>query len=351
MLPKQAGSLRVGWLPLAPIVGLFLSAGVLQGQGVSSSPNPTVSFSTPGAKQVSLTVCNAGGDCSRVTKSVVVLDPKPHIMGMNSLPPVVGTRQSFTLSALTTGRPALTYRWVWTGTSSLTMAGNPVVWNAATPGVGSYQVHIEVQNSDGSALSAPVPVQVVRMTFADVPPSQWYWKYVEGLFTAGITNGCDAVPNFCPDLYATRAHIAASLVRAVHGSGFVPPAATGLFADVPTTHWAAPYIEQLYLDGITTGCATAPPRFCPDELVTRAEMAPFMLRAKHGASYVPPRVANSSFGDVAADFWARDWIEQAYAEGITNGCMASPLSFCPSKNVTRAEMAGFLTKTFGLPLP
>ncbi len=328
----------------------FLSAGAGLGQGTSTSPNPTVTFSSPGTKQVSLTACNGGG-CSTDMKSLVVVDPKPKIAGMSSVPLVVGTRESVSLSAQTSGRPSLTHRWLFTGTSAFTVTGNPTFWNANSPGIGSYQFRLEVQNGDGSALSDPVSVQVVRMTFADVSPSQWYWKYVEGLFTAGITNGCDGVPNFCPGLYATRAQIAASLVRAVHGTGFVPPAATGLFADVPATYWAARYIEQLYADGITTGCALAPLRFCPEDLVTRAEMAPFMLRAKHGFGYIPPVVASSTFIDVPSGFWARDWIEQAYAEGITNGCSSAPLGFCPLGNVTRAEMAGFLTKTFSLPLP
>ncbi len=80
-----------------------------------------------------------------------------------------------------------------------------------------------------------------------------------------------------------RAEMAVFLVRGMHGAGFVPPVATGVFSDVPTDHWAAAFIEQLYADGITTGCNTAPLRFCPGASVTRAEMAVFLGRAKHGA--------------------------------------------------------------------
>jgi hypothetical protein len=63
----------------------------------------------------------------------------------------------------------------------------------------------------------------------------------------------------------------------------------------------AAWIEQLYNEGITAGCAPAPPggkpRYCPDAPVTRAEMAVFLLKIKHGAGYVPPPCAGI-FDDV-----------------------------------------------------
>jgi hypothetical protein len=352
VLHGKVGENRVGWFPLAPIVGLFLSAGTLLGQtATATAKNPSVTFSSPGNKQVTLQVCNAAGLCDTFTRTVVVLDPQPRILGMASVPTVVGTRQSIAFSAQTAGRPSLNHRWLLSGTAALALTGNPVMWNAQTPGVGTYQLQLEVKNSDGTALSTPVPVQVVRMTFGDVPPSFWGWKYVEALFTAGITNGCDSSPNFCPDGQATRAEVAASLVRATHGIGFVPPPATGVFSDVPLTHWGAPWIEQLYADGLTKGCNAEPLRYCPNDLVTRAEMGPFLLRARHGGSYEPPVPIALSFADVDPNFWALPWIEQLRVEGITNGCAVSPLRFCPSSPVTRAEMAGFIVKAFNLALP
>ena len=38
-------------------------------------------------------------------------------------------------------------------------------------------------------------------------------------------------------------------------------------------------IDALYAAGITTGCATEPLRYCPDQPVTRAPMATFLTRA------------------------------------------------------------------------
>jgi hypothetical protein len=42
------------------------------------------------------------------------------------------------------------------------------------------------------------------------------------------------------------------------------------------------------------------------------------------------------------------WIEQLYREGITAGCATNPPRYCPDSDVTRGQMAVFLSKTFSL---
>ncbi len=112
------------------------------------------------------------------------------------------------------------------------------------------------------------------------------------------------------------------------------------FSDVPATHWAYYYIETLAAEGITSGCT--PTEYCPDDDVDRAQMAVFLLRAKHGKSYVPPAATGTVFNDVPATHWAAAWIEQLAAEGITNGCDAS--NYCPGASLSRAQMAVFLLR-------
>lgn len=46
--------------------------------------------------------------------------------------------------------------------------------------------------------------------------------------------------------------------------------------------------EELYHEGITAGCGTNPLIFCPLEVVTRQQMAVFLLKAMHGNGYQPP---------------------------------------------------------------
>jgi len=118
------------------------------------------------------------------------------------------------------------------------------------------------------------------------------------------------------------------------------------FSDVPISHpfWAE--IEAFYNSGITTGCGTAPLRFCPDNTVTRAAMAVFLLRAMYGSAYEPP-AATHTFSDLpmAGKEWQEAWVDQFYLEGITSGCGVSPLRFCPGETaVTRAAMAVFILR-------
>jgi len=112
------------------------------------------------------------------------------------------------------------------------------------------------------------------------------------------------------------------------------------FADVPVRSFAAGFIERLFDDGITAGCGDDV--FCPAEPATRAQMAVFLLKAKHGRDYQPP-ACSGIFGDVACpgDF-AVDWIEELYNEGITAGCGGG--NYCPNSAVRRDQMAVFLLK-------
>ncbi len=114
------------------------------------------------------------------------------------------------------------------------------------------------------------------------------------------------------------------------------------FTDVPLLYWAGPYIERLYINGITGGCASNPLMYCPDISVNRAQMAIFLLRGKYGDTYVPPAASGTVFNDIPAGYWAAAWIEQLAAEGITGGCGGG--KYCPDTKVTRDQMAIFLLR-------
>jgi hypothetical protein len=184
----------------------------------------------------------------------------------------------------------------------------------------------------------------VGESFTDVPVNYMFYKYVEDIFHNGITGGC-GLGIYCPTSSVTRAQMSAFLLKAEHGANYVPPTCTGIFADVACPSLFADWIEQLYNEGITGGCGTNPLTYCPGNPVTRAQMSAFLLKAKHGPSYVPP-ACQGIFSDVACPSLFANWIEELYAEGITGGCGAG--IYCPSQPNTRGQMAVFLTKTFGL---
>ena len=193
-------------------------------------------------------------------------------------------------------------------------------------------------------------IEVIRIhTFDDVPPLHWAFDEVEQLVSQGVTSGCSGSPPlYCPDAQVTRAQMAIFLLRSKHGASYTPPPATGmLFSDVPASHWAAAWIEQLANEGVTSGCGNG--KYCPGAPVTRDQMAVFILRTEHGSGYTPPS-ATGIFDDVPVSYWAASWIEQLYSEGITGGCSASPLRYCPTDPVSRAQMAVFLVRAF-FPIP
>jgi hypothetical protein len=199
---------------------------------------------------------------------------------------------------------------------------------------------------DGTLTVTPI---ASGQTFEDVPTNYWAWEFIERLYAAGITGGCNTSPlMYCPETTVTRAQMAVFLERGINGASFVPPAvgaSTG-FGDVPPDYWAAAFIKQLVADGITVGCGNG--NYCPENGVTRAQMAVFLLRSEHGGSYTPPAVgSDTGFGDVPTDYWAAAFIKQLVAEGITFGCGTN--IYCPEEPVTRAQMAVFLVRTFGLP--
>ncbi len=194
--------------------------------------------------------------------------------------------------------------------------------------------------------------------FADVPQGYWSLPWIERLYNAGITSGCSvddsATPaneaQYCPDNPVTRAQMAVFLEKGKNGGSYLPPPAAGIFADVPIApapYWAANWIEQFYKDGITSGCLSSPLSYCPDNPVTRAQMAVFLLRIKHGPAYAPPAATGAMFNDVTAGTFAASWIEELAVEGITSGCGGG--NYCPDSPVTRAQMAVFLVRVFDLP--
>ena len=95
---------------------------------------------------------------------------------------------------------------------------------------------------------------------------------------------------------------------------------TQTFVDVPESFWAYPWIDAIYQAGVTEGCDQNPMQYCPDSLVTRAQMAIFLKRGKMGADYLPPKASEPSFIDVSSGSFAVDWIEALHSDGITTGC-------------------------------
>ena len=147
---------------------------------------------------------------------------------------------------------------------------------------------------------------------------------------------------FCPGEPVRRWTMAVWLVRVLDESE--PQAGSSRFDDVDDSEWWMPHVERLADLGITHGCATEPARFCPEDPVTRAQMASFLSRAFGlEAPEGPPEVEFSDVGEGVHT----DSIYALAASGITAGCAAEPEArFCPDRPTTRAQMASFLERAY-----
>ena len=164
---------------------------------------------------------------------------------------------------------------------------------------------------------------------------------IDALGGTGLFDGtlCDD-GRFCPKDPIKRSTMAVWLIRALADED-PPPAQDSRFTDVPAGRWWVDHVELLAQVGITAGCGTEPPRYCPESPVTRAEMATFLTRAFNLQPGQP-----AGFADVDEGSSHAAGINAIAVAGITDGCSTEPLRYCPESPVTRAEMATFLSRAF-----
>ena len=117
------------------------------------------------------------------------------------------------------------------------------------------------------------------------------------------------------------------------------PAAAASFSDIGGSAFRSE-IEWLAQRGITGGCGEG--RFCPTGVVTREQMASFLVRIFS----LPPSSAARFGDDEASEHQAN--INALAAAGITGGCRTD--AFCPRSTVTREQMASFLARAASLAL-
>jgi hypothetical protein len=168
--------------------------------------------------------------------------------------------------------------------------------------------------------------------FRDVSSNSVHRGSIHALAERGIATGCSD-ERFCPNQRVTRAQMATFLARAE----LLLPRASGPFRDLGNGDVHAGSVNATANAGITSGCRAD--RYCPDRTVTRAQMATLLVNAL-GLS---PR-SGSRFRDVPADSLHARNIEALAHAGITSGCARD--RFCPDDPVSRAEMATFLQRAY-----
>lgn len=191
----------------------------------------------------------------------------------------------------------------------------------------------------------PPPIPFIQ-PFADVPAGHPFRDSIQLMRFYGVTTGCTTT-NYCPDAPTTRGQMAVFIVRALLGTDNFPMPAAQFFSDVPAGHPQYRYIQKLRELGITNGCDAS--RYCPDDPVTRSQMASFLIRGRLAASPSQPFAFpnNFAFSDVPVSSPAYPAIQKMKELGITSGCGGT--RYCPDDTTTRGQMAVFLVRAFLTP--
>ncbi len=216
----------------------------------------------------------------------------------------------------------------------------PITFNAT----GTYQVTLSMSTAtpiyDGVSspivdVAGTITVEVGR--FADTHRHP-FESDIEWLVEQEVTKGCNAEGTlFCPDDLVTRGQMAAFLSRAMN----LPDGALNTFTDDNGSIFEAD-IAKIAEAGITKGCNAEGTLFCPNDFVTRGQMAAFLVRA---LGFTDNGGGNLFTDDNGSIF--EDDIDKLATAGVTKGCNAEGTLFCPNDFVTRGQMAAFLHRALG----
>lgn len=152
--------------------------------------------------------------------------------------------------------------------------------------------------------------QTYSNTFSDVAKSHWAANYIGYMQQFGIITGY-ADGSFRPDASVTRAEFAAIASRFEKLTE-----GTKSFSDVPSSHWAAKYINFAATRGWVNGYADG--TFRPNNSITRAEVAAVtcrLLERNADQSYIRSHLSElRAFTDVSESHWAY-WYTMEAANG------------------------------------
>ncbi|MCZ2152133.1 MAG: S-layer homology domain-containing protein [Bryobacterales bacterium] len=250
-----------------------------------------------------------------------------------------------------------------TGFTAAGSTSSGVAWLNVSPGQGLPPAAVNVSVSPGtlaanvysgsvtftvpgaSPLLVPVALAVftpgsATQVFNDVPVTHPWVDFIYLLGKFGVSIGCSAVPlMYCPGDNVTQAQMAAFVIRAMLGESFSYPA-TPFFADMAADSSLFKYVQKMRELNINPGCGSG--QFCPNSLVTRGQMAQYLVRARFGDTFPYPAAAR--FSDAPSTDALFPYVQKLWDMGVTQGCTGS--AYCPAQYVTREQMAAFLTRTF-----
>lgn len=132
-----------------------------------------------------------------------------------------------------------------------------------------------------SVSSGSCSISSCKSMFSDVAESNLFCPYIESLYTAGIVSGCQSSSlRFCPKGITQRQEmtkLVCNIMNVVKPGSCVLKPCGSIFEDVSSQNPFCSSIESLYNLGVITGCGTTPLRYCPQNHVSREQMAKYIV--------------------------------------------------------------------------
>lgn len=180
--------------------------------------------------------------------------------------------------------------------------------------------------------------------FSDVPLNHWAFRYIADLVDRKAINGFPD-GKFYPDNTVTRQEFAKIMVIA---AGLTPTAVkTATYVDVPTTHWASPFVEAAssYLTAYRNS-VTGEMNFKPTAGALREDIAVAVVKLRgYDARLADLSLLDTMFSDVAAiSAAARPYVALAVENEIISGY--SDGTFRAQNTIARSEAAAILWRAF-----
>ena len=287
-------------------------------------------------------------DTSTTVRIDVVDTDEEGVVTLSAPTPRVGVPLHAVLTDPDGESSEVTWQWATLADTALWTAIRGATSDSYTPTadnegrfIRAVATYTDAFGSNKTAIGIPTSEARVGITtgYRDVDRNGIHTEAIEALAGQGVFVDTECGPDrFCPGEPIRRWVMAVWLVRLLEAQ---QPATIGSsrFADITSGQWWIRYIEQLADRGITAGCATDPLLYCPDQPVSRAQMATFLARALN----LQPEMADG-FADTTNTAHSGSINALAQA-GITAGCATDPLLYCPDQPVSRAQMASFLHRT------
>ncbi|MGD2087599.1 MAG: M4 family metallopeptidase [Candidatus Aminicenantes bacterium] len=259
----------------------------------STAQNPSVTYSTPGTYDVSLTATNSSGsDGETKAGYITVTAPQPPIADFtasNTNPSVGG---SVTFTDTSANSPT---SWSWTfagGTPSTSTAQNPTItYNTE----GTYDVTLVATNAQGSDTETKVGyISVSAVPYCTSSAGNQSYEYIAGVSVADLNNASGASP------YTDYTNLTANMTRGNSVSVSLTPGFTGssyteywrIWIDYNGDHDFEDTGEQVFSgsgSSVVSGSFTVP---------SSAPLGATRMRVSMSYSTYPPICGTFTYGEV-----------------------------------------------------